>query len=138
MTGNSIVQMTEPSTAKNADRIRVFLRDCKAELRVGINPSELNAPQTVIVNVEVEAALPHRYQDLTETKLDRVINYEPIYNYIRDELPKLGHIPLLETVAEQIVGFCFQDVRVQAVRVRLEKPNVFGQASAGIEVYRTR
>ena len=136
---------TQPSVfpvsdaAREPDTIRVFVRDCKTELRVGIYDKELDKPQTVIANVEIESVLPHHYQDLNEKKLDRVIDYEPIYDFIREDLPAMGHIYLLETVAEQIISFCFRDIRVQHVKVRLEKTGIFpAAAGAGIEVSRTR
>lgn len=137
MNSQTIVQLT-PQSANEGDSIRIFLRDCKVDLRVGVYPAEMEKPQQVIVNVELEAALPHRYQDVSERGLDRVIDYDPLYGFICVELPKRGHIPLLETVAEQIIDFCFRDSRIQKVKVRLEKPQIYGNASAGIEITRTR
>jgi dihydroneopterin aldolase len=137
MNKNPVIALNE-ATQREPDTIRVYLRDVKVDLHVGIYSSEMQKPQPVIVNVELEALLPHRYQDLAETKLDRVIDYEPVYNFIRG-LPKLGHIYLLETAAEQIVDFCFRDIRIQKARVRLEKTAVFeGASGAGIEISRTR
>ncbi len=138
MKNQPVVSMPSAKAAREEDSIRVFLRDCKVELRVGVYPAEMEKPQTVIVNVEAEAALPHHYQDLKERALDRVIDYDPLYGFICIELPKMGHIPLLETVAEQIIAFCFRDVRIQKVRIRLEKPQIYNNAGAGIEVYRVR
>jgi dihydroneopterin aldolase len=120
------------------DVIRVFLRDCKINLSIGVYPAEMIKPQQVIVNVEVESEPPQHYRDITDRNLDHVIDYDPLYHYICAELPKLGHIPLLETVADKIIDFCFSNMRVQKVRVRLEKPQVFDNASAGIEIYRLR
>src|ERR1700722_12984728 len=111
MTTHPIIQLTETGVAPEPDRIRVFIRDCRVDLRIGIYESEKQTPQPVIVNVEIEAALPHHYQDLAEKKLDRVIDYEPVYDFIKKELPAMGHIHLLETAAEQIIHFCFNDIR---------------------------
>jgi dihydroneopterin aldolase len=134
-----VISLIENTSAREPDTIRVFLRDCIIELHVGIYTLETQAPQMVIVNVELEAALPHRYQDLGEKKLNRVIDYEPVYNFIRKELPEMGHIYLLETAAEQIIDFCFRDIRIQKVCVRLEKTRAFdGAAGAGIEISRAR
>jgi 7,8-dihydroneopterin aldolase/epimerase/oxygenase len=139
MTRTSIYQADEPGEAPEGDSIRIFLRDFRIELRVGVNPEEQDTSQPVIINAEVEAAVPHRYKDLKETSLERVINYASLHAFIQDELPKLGHIPLLETVAEQIIAFCFLDKRVEKVRVRLEKPQILpGAAGAGIEIFRLR
>jgi dihydroneopterin aldolase len=138
MTSSSVVSL-DPAPAREGDHIHVFLNDCTVELSVGFHPSERLKPQPVVISISVEAALPHHYQDLNENSLDRVIDYENFYRYIREELPKLGHIPLLETLAEQIIAFCFQDCRINKIRVKLEKPAIFaGTARAGIEVCRAR
>jgi dihydroneopterin aldolase len=136
---NPSVVSFDPQITREPDRIHVFLRDCTVELSVGYHPAERLAPQPVLVNIEVEAALPHHYQDTSENSLDRVIDYERFYDYIRHELPRLGHIALLETVAEHIISFCFEDRRIHKVRVWLEKPRILaGTARAGIDVCRTR
>jgi dihydroneopterin aldolase len=138
MTSSSVIFL-DPVLTREADCVRVFLSGCRIELNIGFHPSERLRPQPVIVSLEVEAALPHHYQDLNENSLDRVIDYETFYRFLNEELPKLGHIPLLETLAEQIIAFCFEDRRIQKVRVRLEKPAVFaGKVQAGIEVFRSR
>ena len=93
----------------------------------------------MIIDLEVEAALPHRYHAPHDKNLDHVIDYDPFLDFIRNQLPKMGHIPLLETVAERIIDFCFKDQRIQVVRVSIEKPEIFGGlALPGIEVQRTR
>jgi dihydroneopterin aldolase len=121
------------------DTILSFIHDCHVDLPIGIHPAELEQAQPVIVNVECEARLTRRYDDLTEKAVAGVINYEPIYNFIRHTLPGLGHIYFLESAAEQIASFCLRDERVQTVRVRLEKTAVFPDAAgAGVELQRTR
>src|ERR1700735_2095210 len=97
----SIISLS-PQTVREPDRIRVFLKDCRVELSIGYHPAERLKTQPLIIDIAAEALLPHRYQDTNENSLDRVIDYERFYDFIRNDLPKLGHIPLLETVAEQI------------------------------------
>ena len=93
----------------------------------------------MIINVECEAAQAERFDDLNEESLDRVIDYRHVHRFIADELPKMGHIPLLETVAEMIIAFCFRDPLIAKVRVRLEKPAKLPDvAGVGIEMFRTR
>lgn len=122
----------------DGDRVRIYLRDCAMDLRVGAYPSERHAPQPILINLELEAAALPDYRGLTEKNLDQVIDYQPIYDFIRNDLPQLGHIPLLETVAEHIVDVCFRDARVEKVRVRLEKPNALPGAYINVEITRTR
>ncbi len=135
----SVVQRMEITAQSAGDVIRVFLRDCRVDLSIGIYQAEMQKTQPVIVSVELEAALPHRYQDRVESRLDRVIDYEQIYNFIQQELPRMGHVYLLETLAEQVIEYCFRDIRVRKARVRLEKIEVFSSAAgAGIEITRNR
>jgi dihydroneopterin aldolase len=120
------------------DSVTIFVRECKTLLRVGIYASEMDEPQPVTISVEAEAAMPHRFNNLQESSLKNAIDYEPIYNFVVTDLPKLGHIPLLETVAEQIIAFCFRDPRIESVRVRAEKTAILNGTLAGISLYRTR
>lgn len=120
------------------DRMRVFLKDCKVNLRVGIYNQEKTKPQPVVINLEVEALIPHHYGEINEHTLDRVINYETFYNFIQNDLLSLGHVPLLETIADYIIVFCFSDQRIEKVKVRVEKPEIFPKASVGIEIQRSR
>jgi dihydroneopterin aldolase len=138
MNNDPSVISLNPQTVREPDYIRVFLKDCRVDLSVGYHPAERLKPQPLIIDLEVEALLPHRYQDTSENSLDRVIDYERFHDFIRNDLAKLGHIPLLETVAEQIIACCFEDRRIQKVCVRIEKPQCFAGARPGIEVRRTR
>jgi dihydroneopterin aldolase len=86
-----------------------------------------------------EARLTRHYDDIAEKDLTEVINYRPLYHYIRDELTKAGHIYLLESAAEKIVDFCFRDARIEKASVRIEKTAIFSDAAgAGIEIIRKR
>lgn len=121
------------------DKIHIRLADCTVPLFVGIYDHEKPHPQPVIVTIEAVAPLSQRYDDLKSSSVASVINYERLFNYVTIELPKLGHVPLLESLAERIIAFCFEDPRIIEARVRLEKPEAFqGKAHAGIEMRRTR
>jgi len=50
-----------------------------------------------------------------------VINYEKLHDFVVNMLPTLGHVPLLESLGERIISFCFEDPRIEEVRVRLTK-----------------
>jgi len=121
------------------DYIRVYLRDCTIQLNVGVHAYEKPKPQPVIVYAEVTSLLPRRYDNVAENSLDLIMDYDKLYQFVYKELPKMQHIAFLETIAEQIITFCFKDPRVAEVRVRLEKPEIFaGTARAGIEMFRKR
>lgn len=121
------------------DKLHIHLRDCTVPLFVGIYDHEKPKPQPVIISIEAGAPLTQHYNDLKSAALSSVIDYERLYDFLNEVLPGLGHVPLLESIAERIVTFCFEDPRITEVRVRLDKPDAFkGRAMAGIEMHRYR
>jgi 7,8-dihydroneopterin aldolase/epimerase/oxygenase len=121
------------------DSIRIYLRDCTVQLFVGIYDHEKPKPQPVIVHIEAIASLARRYGDLKSHNIASVIDYERLYTFVTAVLPTIGHVPLLESIAEHIIAFCFEDARIEEVRVRLDKPEAFkGKAIPGIEMRRRR
>jgi dihydroneopterin aldolase len=121
------------------DTILVYLRDCTVPLFVGLYDHEKPAPQPVIIDIEATAPLTHRYDDLKASNIALIIDYDRLYDFVTKVLPTLGHIPLLESVGERIIAFCFEDKRIHEVVVRIRKPEILqGKASVGIEMRRTR
>jgi dihydroneopterin aldolase len=113
---------------------RIFIRDMRVDMLVGIYEHEKQAKQPVLINLQADVTLP---QDGTDN-YDNVVCYETIANAIK-RIAGSGHINLLETLAEHIAEFCLQDKRVNAVTVRVEKTAVFDFAhSAGVEINRHR
>jgi dihydroneopterin aldolase len=123
----------------STDKMRLIIRDCRVDLSIGMYEAEMQETQPVVINIECGVLLTQRYDDIALRDKVLYIDYEPFYNFVQHELPKMGHIYLLESAAEQIVTFCFRDARVEDVRVRVEKTAIFPHAaSAGIELYRMR
>ena len=121
------------------ERLNVFIRDLKVELRVGILDAEHRGPQPVVVNVTMEMENPPLFDDRSETSLERTIDYVGVHDFVTNRLANGPHIPLLETVADEIASYCFENPRVARVRIRLEKPQkLAGSASSGIDLIRSR
>lgn len=120
------------------DAIRTILRDCRLTLSVGVHEHERQKPQPVIAHIEVESELKETFHNPADSDLSRVIDYSAIYHFLTEEIPTMGHIALLETLADTIIDFCFKNPHAQRVTVRLEKPNALPGAIAGIELCRTR
>jgi len=69
-------------------------------------------------------------------RLANVVCYEEVVSGIRALVEK-GHLNLVETLAEQIAALCLRDSRVRIARVRVEKLDVFADAtSVGVEIER--
>ncbi|GAB6051528.1 dihydroneopterin aldolase [Magnetospira thiophila] len=111
----------------------VFIRDLVLPCSIGIHEHEKKAPQRIRVNLDL--AVHEERADLGDD-IRNVVCYEGIANSIR-ELVSRGHVHLVETLAEQVADICFTDSRVRVARVRIEKLDVFIDAtSAGVEIER--
>ena len=138
MTSSPTVQPLRPAPAigPGPDGIRrVFVRDLVATCYLGIHGHEKGSRQRVRVNLDlgVRDDGPPRDDSIHE-----VVCYEDVVEGLRRLLAG-PHVNLVETLAENIALFCFEDPRVLSVRVRVEKLDVFSDAaSAGVEIDRVR
>jgi len=118
------------------DYLCARLRRIEVEVQVGLHPWELHPEKPTRLWVDVELYSfnpPYRPAGLYE-----VIDYDRVRNYVRAWEQK-AHTPLLETLAEELVEFGFDDERVDAVRVSLLKPDIFNEThGAGVELFRRR
>jgi FolB domain-containing protein len=112
---------------------RIVVRDLLLKCRIGIYDHERMAPQRVRINVDLAVS-----ESVTDTDDDiaNVYNYEDVIIGTKAVIAS-GHIDLVETLAEQIAAHCLKDSRVEDVRVRVEKLDVYAEAeSVGIEIER--
>jgi dihydroneopterin aldolase len=135
--------MEQPRFADAARATRsMFVRDLVLAASIGVHAHEHAAPQRVRINLDLAVAddgggMMSR-PAVGRDELGRVVDYEAIVNGVR-ALVAGGHVQLVETLAERIAELCLADARVQAARVRVEKLDVFADAtSAGVEVERRR
>lgn len=112
---------------------RVFVTDLILQALIGVHRHEKDGRQRVRINLDMEVT------DGERPLLDRltdVVCYEDVVTGIRS-IVAAGHINLVETLAELIANRCLQDQRVRKVRVRVEKLDVFADASSvGVEIER--
>jgi dihydroneopterin aldolase len=138
MTNSPTVQplRAEPAIGPGPDGIRrVFVRDLTAACFLGIHSHEKGSRQRVRVNLDLGVRDDGPPRD---DSIHNVVCYEDIADGVRKLLAG-PHVNLVETLAENIARFCFEDSRVMSVRVRVEKLDVFADAAgAGIEIERVR
>ena len=114
---------------------RIFIRDLRVDMLIGVYDHEKTAAQPVVVNIEADFTAPQNWRD---DSYDNAICYDTITKAVR-KIAADGHINLVETLAEHIADFCLGDSRVTGVTVRVEKTAVFDDAhSAGVEIRRLR
>lgn len=133
--------MDTPRIASSARALRhVFLRDLVLAASIGVHPHEQAAPQRVRINIDLgveddggqRLSRPRVGRD----ELSRVVDYEKVADAARGIVAS-RHVRLVETLAERIAEACLADRRVHLVRVRVEKLDIFADAtSAGVEIER--
>lgn len=113
----------------------VFVHDLVLPCNIGVYRHEMVAPQRVRINLDLSV----REGDTPiNDAIGNVVCYEDLATGAR-AIVGTGHINLVETLAERLASFCLQDSRVAAVRVRVEKLDVFPDAgSVGVEIVRNR
>ena len=118
--------------ARNSIR-HVFIRDFVLECSIGIHAHEKNGPQRVRINLDL--AVNEGSQPINDD-INNVICYEKLAAGIKNIVAR-GHVNLVETLADQIAEMSLGNQRVQSVRVRIEKLDIFKNASSvGVEIER--
>jgi dihydroneopterin aldolase len=126
-----VVQPLRIADAGTAIR-HVFVRDLVLTCSIGVHGFEKNKPQRVRVNLDLAVREGSEIGD----DLANVVCYEGIVSTIRGLVAE-GHVNLVETLAERIAATCLTDSRVRVARVRVEKLDVFADAtSVGVEIER--
>ena len=112
---------------------RILVRDLLLMCSIGIHPHERLAPQRVRINIDMAV---FECDGDPSDDIAQVVSYEDVIAGIK-HLIIAGHINLVETLAENIAGLCLTDRRVDSVRVRVEKLDVYAEAaSVGVEIER--
>lgn len=126
-----VVQPLRIADAGTAIR-HVFVRDLVMSCSIGVHGFEKDGPQRVRINLDLAVREGSEIGD----DIANVVCYEGIVSGIR-ALVGEGHVNLVETLAERIAAMCLEDVRVRVARVRVEKLDVFPDAtSVGVEIER--
>jgi dihydroneopterin aldolase len=122
--------------ASAAARLRhVFVRDLELKALLGIYPEERTTPQRIIINIDLSVS---ESDDPLSEDIAKVVSYELVVKQV-ERIVGEGHVNLVETLAELIARECLMDARVDAVRVRIEKPDVIRNVrSVGVEIERAR
>lgn len=113
---------------------RIFIRDFRLPVSIGIHDFEKDAPQTVVVNVELllePAGKAHG------DRIANVLNYDIVHDGIA-ALAKSRHFNLQEALVDAIIDLCLNQPGVIEARVSTEKPDVYKDCRVGYEAVRRR
>jgi dihydroneopterin aldolase len=111
----------------------VFVRDLVVACNIGVHQHEKGSTQRVRISVDLGVLENDRPHD---DRLENVVCYEEIVTRVRGIVAD-GHVNLAETLAERIAAVCLQNPMCRSARIRVEKLDVFEDASgAGVEIER--
>ena len=116
---------------------RIGLEAVTVQMKVGAAAFEQHPDyrQPVVVDVDLFRFVGR----LDVAALEDTLDYDRLYRELHHGWPGRQHTDLLETLAEDLLAFCFEDVRVDAVRVKLRQPAIYGGvATPVVEMFRLR
>jgi len=106
----------------------VFIEDLTVAYAVGCTPEEKGVTQPLVFNIEIDVLK----KDSLNDDINNVYDYREANNILK-EMATEGHRDLLETIADEFFERVLENDYVQAVTLRIEKPNKL-EASRGIGV----
>lgn len=132
---SKVVQPVQFADARNALR-HVFVHDLVLSASIGIYHHEKLDRQRIRINLDL--AVRECEAGVVDDDIRNVVCYEQVVSNIR-QLVDAGHVNLVETLVERIAEICLVDRRVRLARVRVEKLDVFPDAtSVGVEIERVQ
>ena len=114
---------------------QVIIKDLLVRGIIGINDWERVTTQDILINLVLFADLNRAGE--TDDIAD-CVNYRTVAKKIQAHAESVKRFTV-EALAADIARLCFEDSKVQKVRVRVEKPGaVRFAASVGVEIERSR
>lgn len=111
----------------------IVIKDVERNMMIGAYDHEKQAPQPVVINVELFV----RTADEGD-QLENAYNYDEVIEAI-DKVLGQGHICLQETLVDSLALQLLNNPQVQAVVVRSEKTKAYPDVkSASVEIFRAR
>ena len=113
---------------------RIFIRDFRLPVSIGIHDFEKKGPQTVVVNVELVLEPADKAHN---DRIANVLNYDTVHDGIA-ALAGSRHFNLQEALVDAILDLCLSQPGVIEARVSTEKPDVYVDCRVGYEAVRRK
>jgi FolB domain-containing protein len=114
---------------------QIIIKDLVARGIIGVNDSEREKPQEILINIVLMADLHKAGEsdDITDTVNYRTVSKKAIAH------AETAQRFTVEALAADIARICLEEPAVLQVRVRIEKPGAVRFAkSVGVEIERSR
>lgn len=111
----------------------IYIKAMRFDAIIGIYDHEQAAPQPIVIDI----AIGNNLINAAHTdNIQHTIDYDQLITLIENCL-KNTRFSLLETLGEHICQQCFDAFRVDWIKIRLHKPNLFNHIEAvGIQLFR--
>jgi dihydroneopterin aldolase len=125
----SFTQTVQPKQQK------IIINGLELQMLIGTLEHEINQKQRVIVDIELDVVSNAKWR---EDDLNNVVSYADIITDI-ELLAVQKHIHLVETFAEMITEKCFENPKIVAATVGVQKPDIIDNvASVGVKITRSK
>ena len=112
---------------------RVFMHELVLDVEIGVYTHEKGVTQRARFSVDIEVTPS---DESIDDEIGRVLDYDMIIATIKDILA-VGHINLVETLADEIATSCLEHPRAASVKVKIEKLDK-EPGAVGVEIVRRR
>lgn len=114
---------------------KVIIKDLLARGIIGINDSEREQAQDILINIIV---FTDTHRSAKTDNIDDCVNYRTLAKKTRSHAETAARFTV-EALANDLAMICLEEKGVEKVIVRVEKPGaVRFSASVGVEIERTR
>ena len=118
---------------KKKNNYNIFIKGLVLKAYIGIYSDEKINKQRIRFNVFISAKDNIKKEN---NDISQFVSYEDIINKIKKVL-SLGHIPLLEAMADKIADECLKNKKISLIKIRIEKLDIFKDAErVGIKIIR--
>lgn len=115
---------------------RIIVNGLVVDAHIGVHDFERDAPQRVRFDVEVETV--DDYADRVRTT-GNYVSYADVVEFVQARAAAGDHVELVETWAEDVATFALRNDLAQAVRVTVQKLDIFDAAEGvGVTIERHR
>ena len=125
----------KPEKNKGSVKRSVFIKDFIIQEIIGIHEHEKVKKQKIKFNIVIDvdqSTVPN------EKEIKSIVDYEKITNKL-ENLAKSKKYNFLESLAEDSFKEIFEDKRIDAITIKIEKPDAIKNAeSVGVKVFKTR
>jgi dihydroneopterin aldolase len=125
-----------PTTVVAGRPDRILVSGLLVDAFIGVHDFERLERQRVRFDVEVDTI--DGYADVVRAT-GAYVSYADIVEYVQDRAARDDHVALVETWADDVAGFVLRNELVRAVRVTVQKVDIFAAAEGvGITIERRR